>query len=300
MKRVFILGAGASAPAGVPTTSELLSKAREHLKEDGLCWLIEEENDTFTPEAIVARLWSSFLLRSNPEWVFLEPRDYLTQKLDGITSSQCIDYSIKLLESLSTAFVDLSKIEYLKCLLPNLNTETAVFTTNFDKVLEVLAHTNGYHPVDICESRADHSFPNAFKFGKLYGTIDKCLIDAIEFSPHGQILGSLSVQSQVHFHENPRFRISLAQPRVDLAFSILTNHLADAEHLIIVGCSFSDNGLNSLLRNWRLNNPHTRVTIVSRSDSRSAAARHVIENALFVKSDSKAYFEQLLHSRSFV
>ena len=279
---VFLLGAGASAEADIPTSESMIEKIELLLQNDddwtkylGLYNHVKSaihyssglhgrfgDGVIYNIETLVNTLYELERNEDHPLYPFIASWNFRFAELAGDGFSRVKDFRIKILGQLKKWMCpeDTTMAEYyegLKRLQRDLNFSLPVFSLNYDTCVERLNDENftvetgfgGYGPQHGWDwERFEHTGSNPLPeivLYKLHGSINwKRDTNSQQLFSVEQTETVDAVQMEVIFGKD--FKLEVADPYLFYAYQF-RRHTIDAALIIVIGYSFGDVHINKIL-----------------------------------------------------
>lgn len=305
---IFLLGAGASAEAGIPTSAEMIGYIERALNEDdrwkgyrNLYHHVKsailysaglrghfDSHVNYNIETLVNTLYELEKNEDHPLYPFIATWNSRFVALAGADFSGVRDFRRRILETLKKWMCpeDTSDGDYYRGLArvqADLNFSLPVFSLNYDLCVERLnnhdcrveAGFEGYgNRYSWDWERFDESGPNPLPqivLYKLHGSINwKRAEDTKQLFSVEQVENIDPDRMEVIFGRD--FKLEAADPYLFYAYEFRRYALA-AKLIVIIGYGFGDAHINKMLTQGLRNAPDQRVVIVARCDHDQVDAR---------------------------
>lgn len=278
MKVSLFLGAGASAMFGKPTTAEFLKVLPQHL-DDHIRpfyeYMVNEREFKDIEYVLQAtKDMGSFAQTESGEWIFpqvplpnpyspgqfLQLSDELERQIESTIKSY---YRWKYRDQTLLDGYDQTLLHVYNQIFSQLRSQTdsvAVFTTNYDTVIETYCIASKYTCVDgFVNERGYRTWAgnfdtqnvnNPIRLYKLHGSVDWKLhrefgvIQALELGNNANIEKDMMIMPTLSPKKEEK-----ATPFSDI-FDLMKTEFQNQDACIVVGCSFRDEGVNAVFEKF--------------------------------------------------
>ncbi len=319
---VFLLGAGASAEAGIPTAAEMIGRIERLVNEEeewkpyrqlyhhvksaiyyaaGIRGQFDSQEVNYNIETLVNTLYELERNEEHPLYPFIATWNSRFTSLAGADFAKVKGFRRLILKALKRWMCpdDASKGDYYRGLITlqkELNFPLPVFSLNYDLCIERLAENDvgietgfgGYGPRHVWDwERFDEPGPNPMPqivLYKLHGSINwKRDAQTKELYSVEQVESIDAEQMEIIFGRD--FKLEAADPYLFYAYEFRRYSLA-ARLIVAVGYGFSDLHINKMLSQALRADANRRLLIVCNCPADSTEERrNEIANLLDVKQD---------------
>lgn len=281
---IFLLGAGASVPAGIPTMKEFTNdfkkdiiKSKKELKE--LYLSIEKKlNKTLSKTPDLENMLNAFdiIAPDDEEYQSIIDSFYELKSESTANRIQILELKKMMINyiKLKTFVKDSNSIEYLKNIRHFIDVfgPLHIFSVNYDTCIELfsenylLEYTDGFST--IWDETLFSASKYLIKLYKLHGSVLWYQTKSGRYFKSNLFHTDYQTQSYMGEDVNPllvyplRDKSIVIQPLHEL-FHQFRNRLKLAEYCIIIGYSFRDTSITTLLRETFRQNPVLQLIIVS-------------------------------------